>query len=246
MKRTDFYRSAVESLGIFPTINFVIQKRRRSDLLRLTSKHLDHAVIARRGTSDLGVFNQILIEREYRCLDDLRNPDVILDLGANAGYSSAYFLSRFPSCTLIAVEPDPGNFALLQRNVRPYDDRCKTLQAAIWPRKERLSFDRRTMMQGAEWGRRIEANDDSVPVAAVTMPELIALAGQQRISLLKIDIEGSESALFSSACDEWIDHVDNIVIELHGDHAERTFHAAIERRGFALSHCGELTVCRSG
>src|SRR4051812_39387542 len=86
----------------------------------LKSEHVRHPLRCRKGSSDRDVFRQIFVEREYACLDDLSDVDLVLDCGANVGYSSAYFLDRFPTCHVIAVEPDPENYALLEENLAPY------------------------------------------------------------------------------------------------------------------------------
>src|ERR1700722_1799095 len=57
-----------------------------------------HALSARlRGSSDMDVFNQIFVEDEYACVRDIDSPALIFDLGANVGYSTAYFLNAFPA-----------------------------------------------------------------------------------------------------------------------------------------------------
>jgi hypothetical protein len=61
------------------------------------------------------------------------------------------------------------------------------------------------------------------------------------VDLLKVDIEGAEKTVFLSA--PWLDLVKNIVIELHGDEERRVFLNAIDGRGYAVTECGELTVC---
>jgi FkbM family methyltransferase len=193
-------------------------------------------------TSDLDVFAQILVHHEYRCVSGLRSPNLIIDLGANVGYSSAYFLSKFKNCRVIAVEPDPENFAQLQTNVAPYRRRVTAIQAAVWPRSERISLDHPG--QGEEWGVRVKPSADGT-VRAITIPELLKISGQDRISLLKVDIEGAEIDLFKSGTEWWLDKVDNIVIELHGDEAKETFHRAIGKSKFLVSNCDELTVCLS-
>jgi FkbM family methyltransferase len=200
---------------------------------------LDFPVQARPQSSDLDVFSQIFFFHEYRCLSPLRSPRLILDLGANVGYSSAYFLSRFKDCSVIAVEPDPANFMELQKNVAPYRSRVKTIQAAVWPRSELLDLDHPG--QGNEWGIRVRASDDG-SVQTITIPELLRVSGQDRISLLKVDIEGAETELFSSDT-EWLDKVDNIVIELHGEDAHQAFFNKIDKWRFVVSNSDELTVC---
>ena len=109
LARIEWYRTAVKNLGLPSLLRRQIQKRFGTQPIRLTSKLLMHPVYARAGTSDHQVFDQIFIEREYRCLDGLKNPQFILDCGANVGYSSAYFLSRFPDSFVVAVEPDALN-----------------------------------------------------------------------------------------------------------------------------------------
>ena len=140
MRRSHFYKLAFRNLGILPTINLQLQKRSRATELTLTSRLLEYPVSARRGSSDLQVFHQIFIQREYRCLDDLDLNGLILDLGANVGYSTAYFLSRFPNCFVVAVEPDPENYEYLVKNVAAYGHRVTTLKAAVWPRSEYLAI----------------------------------------------------------------------------------------------------------
>jgi FkbM family methyltransferase len=243
MKRGEYYLTALRNLGLLSFILFEYQKRvNHFAPFKLTSKMLDFPVRARPQASDLLVFYQILVFNEYRCLSELRSPKLIVDLGANVGYSSAYFLSQFKSCSVIAVEPDPANFAMLQNNVAPYGGRVTTIRAAVWPRRERLDLDLGHAGLGQEWGIRVKpsANGD---VETVTIPELLRVSGQDRISLLKIDIEGAEIDLFNSGAEEWLEKVDNIVIELHGKGAEEAFFNKIDKSRFVISTCDELTVC---
>src|SRR4051812_37718019 len=74
-----------------------------SRLVRLDLPATVHPLYFRSGTTDFYVIHQIFVQREYSCFDDLKDPGLILDCGANGGYSSAYFLSRFPGSTVIAV-----------------------------------------------------------------------------------------------------------------------------------------------
>jgi FkbM family methyltransferase len=206
---------------------------------------LQHPVYARRGTSDLKVFNQIFVAREYRCLDGLKEPRLIIDCGANVGYSAAYFLSVFPGSFVIAVEPDPDNFDMLERNLRPYQGRYMAIRAAVWPRAESLHFKQSSVGLGREWERVVERDDGTHAhrVQAVDIPGLLAHSRYERVSLLKVDIEGAETELFDDPPLPWLDLVDNITIELHGDTARESFFAAINGRRYDVSTCDELTVC---
>lgn len=243
MTRIEWYSNALRSLGLTSLLRLQIQKARNLDegqFMHLTARGLAFPVIARARTSDLYVFDQIFVELQYRCLDHLA-PRLILDCGANVGYSSAYFLSRFPHSHVVAVEPEPNNFSVLRRNIVPYGNRCDAVQAAIWPSPRQLHLV--AASQGNEWGFSVASNGSgNAAVQAVTIPMLIEGSGFERISILKIDIEGAERELFSTSFD-WLDRVDNIVIELHDDECKRIFFEAIKQRDFAVSHYGELTIC---
>ncbi len=245
MGRLAWYREALQSLGFPSLLRLQINKKLGVKLSRLTSKYLRHPVYARYGTSDFLVFNQVFVDREYRCVDDVEPPRLIVDCGANVGYTSAYFLSKFPTSTVIAVEPDSGNFNLLRRNLAGYGDRFKAIKAAVWPFDEQLEFQSSTLAEGAEWGRVVQrpaGRKSSEMIDTVSIPKLIELSGMDRISVLKIDIEGAERELFSVGVNEWLDRVDNIVIELHGEECARLFFDAIRHTQLTISTCGELTV----
>ena len=82
---------------------------------------IEHAIAIRVGTSDSTIFQQIFTEQEYGPLAALPGPSLILDCGANVGYSAIWFLNRFPSARVIAVEPDLENFRMCQANLAPYE-----------------------------------------------------------------------------------------------------------------------------
>jgi FkbM family methyltransferase len=212
----------------------------------LYSKDSRHGLWVRPGTSDLDVFRQIYLEREYACLDGARDVQLVIDCGANVGYSSAWFLSRFPSCRVIAIEPDAGNFAQLERNLAPYGNRARTIRSGVWSRPAGLKFSEVPFRDGREWSVQVrEARHDETPdMTAVDIASLMADAGYPTISILKIDIEAAEQYVFAEHCEPWLDAVENLVIELHDDECRQVFFRAIRGRPFKVSQSGELTVCR--
>ena len=215
-------------------------------LTSLTTPYSLYPLACREGSSDPSVFQQIFIEREYACLDDLVDPRLIIDCGANVGYSAAYFLSRFPSSHVIAVEPDEGNFALLQRNLAPFGARARAIRAAVWSHPTSLKMSEVPYRDGREWARQVRACQPGEPgdLPGLDIGTLLSDSGQTSISVLKIDIEAAEKIVFGSQYESWIGRVENIVIELHDAECIRTFLRAIAGHPFQLSRSGELTVCK--
>src|SRR5271156_5052624 len=99
---------------------------------RLRSRYLDYPVWVRPETSDRHVFQQIFRNREYRCLDHVKRAELVIDCGANVGYSAAYMLSRFQDAFVIAVEPDLRNFEAMIRNLSPYAGRFRAVNSGVW------------------------------------------------------------------------------------------------------------------
>jgi FkbM family methyltransferase len=243
------FGAAIENLGILPAAHYAVQRLRARLVppveFRVYSKHARHPLRIRAKTSDIDVFRQLFVHREYRCLDGVRDADLVIDCGANVGFASAYFLSRHPGATVIAVEPDEGNFRQLQRNLAPYSTQARALHTGIWSHPTGLVMSEEPHGDNREWAYTVrEARNGEKPAMwATDIGTLLAESGHERISILKIDIEGAEKVVFDAPC-PWLGKVDNLVIELHGAPCEASFFKAIQGEGFAVSTCDELTVCK--
>jgi FkbM family methyltransferase len=243
---------ALKTLGPAEVGSFLV--RRLRETLRLTrgqyemkTRNAQFPVLCRSQSSDLNVFSQIFVHREYRCLDDLTNVGVVIDCGANVGYSSAYFLSRFPGSTVIAIEPDAENFDALEKNLAPYGDRVRAVRSGVWSDTVGLVMNEATFRDGREWTRRVRPAlpGEVADMEAVDLRSLIDTCDGKRISILKVDIEGAEYEVFASpGWRSWIDRVDRLVIEVHTEDAYRVTMAALEEAGFETSWSDELIVGR--
>ena len=245
----DLYTKSLRNLGIVNTValkaaHMRMQSLPKGELVTLRAPQVG-SVFCRARTSDLGVFRQIFIEREYRCLDDVRDPGLIIDCGANVGYASAYFLARHKRAQLIAVEPDCGNFSVLQKNLARYSSRVRLIQSGVWSSETGLVMCAETFGDGKEWSYTVRPNGptETPTLHAVDIGGLLRQSGFDRISVLKIDIEGSEKEVFRHNYESWIGKVDRLVIELHGPECETAFMRAVKSRAAQISRCDELTVC---
>jgi FkbM family methyltransferase len=209
----------------------------------------NHPLTVRSSTSDFDVFCQIFVGQDLRFASAGTAAGLVIDCGANVGFSSAYLLTKHPAASLIAVEPDPGNFAALERNLHPYRERARAMRTGVWPQPSGLVIDRTGFRDGREWTRQArEARPGEEPeMAGVTIDELLQGSGQERIALLKVDIEGAEAILFAEGYTSWLDHVDVIAVELHDDSpfgdSTAAFRRAVADRRARLTRVGELTVC---
>ncbi|MGH8700798.1 MAG: FkbM family methyltransferase [Burkholderiales bacterium] len=184
----------------------------------------------RPGTSDVAALEQVYGARSYD-LRRLRRFDeiaaryreavargrtcLILDLGANIGAAARYFAQAWPASHVLAVEPAADNFELLFENTQDLDN-ATVWHAGIASAPGWL----RVADEGAEkWAYRTERAEAQTPraVRAVTVREILdefADGKGYEPFIVKIDIEGAESELFSRDTD-WIDRFPVLIIELH-------------------------------
>lgn len=150
-------------------------------------KFLRHPVALRYHSSDLWCFFQVFVHEEYRPLLDLGTVRTVVDLGANVGYTSAYFLSHFSDAIVYAIEPEPENFHICQLNLGPYRHRAHTIHAAIWPSREKLCIVYGDFRDGLQWSTRVAPgqSDQVATVDAITMHDVLNIIGDQHIDILK-------------------------------------------------------------
>lgn len=126
--------------------------------------------------------------------------DVIVDIGANVGVYSTYFAKLVQnSGRVFAFEPDPQNFARLQKTTRGLSQVVAT-QSAVGEitgstqlfRAEGLNFDHRTFSAPDD--------DSSVQVPIIRLDDFEGLRNH-RFRLLKIDVQGSELGVLRGARD---------------------------------------------
>jgi FkbM family methyltransferase len=194
---------------------------RPTRLIKLAVPALRNPIWLRCGTSDEDTFFQIFVNAEYdvsgtkqwewltgrydQILSRGLTP-LIIDCGANIGLSSIWFSWRFPKSDIVAVEPDASNIALMRKNLQSYPA-VQIVQGGVWDKKCRLSI---TNIRAEPWAFRVEENENG-PITAYTIEEL---SHGRDIFIAKIDIEGSERALFRSN-DSWVSKSDMIAIEMH-------------------------------
>jgi FkbM family methyltransferase len=221
----------------------------RPSTMELKLKNAQHPLAMRTGASDRDVLRQVFVEEEYQLAGQCSSKTII-DLGANVGYTSAYLLTKLTNATLLAVEPDPANFAICCKNLAPFGSRATVIHGAVWFERGKVQLARGNYRDGRDWSTQVSATRDgdiaadAIYVDSYDMPSLLAISGFGEVDFLKIDIERSELELFSRNVENWLPRVRNLCIELHDKECEDTFFKALSRYSYKLSTAGDLTYCQ--
>lgn len=191
---------------------------------------LEHPFWVRHLSSDTSELVHTVFRQTYGQWLPERSPRWILDLGANIGDTAAWYLSRFPSARLVAVEPDPGNYSMACRNLKPYGVRAIVINAAVWPTDGRVTL----LASDKPSGSRVRArgHGEEITCSAISIPTLMHQYDIAEIDLLKCDIEEAETALFGENPDPWLSKTHHICIEIHSPAARDAVFQAVQRYGF--------------
>ncbi|MGB3617607.1 MAG: FkbM family methyltransferase [Catalinimonas sp.] len=164
----------------------------------------DKSVILRYRTTDFKVYAQIFELNEYQPvlnhIDAPEEVEYIVDAGANVGYTSIWFSSKFPNARIIAIEPESGNYSTLVENVRlnGLEDRIYPLQAGLWWQHEKLELDM-DIRKPREWGFSLRKADEGASgkstFQGMTLADIMIRYEFPHLDILKIDIEGAERYL---------------------------------------------------
>ena len=165
-------------------------------------------VFLRPGTTDQNVYDEIFIDGEYAL--ELGDPALIVDAGAHVGLASVYFASRYPRARVIALEPEPGNFAVLQRNARAHPN-ITPLNVGLWSHRAGLRIE---PVDDATWSFRVREDAGGAGIPALGLHDVMREAGAARIDVLKMDIEGSEVEVLGTQ-PPWVGQVGTLIVELH-------------------------------
>jgi FkbM family methyltransferase len=217
-----------------------LKKLPKGKLRHIDAEWLGGRVWLRPGTADVATIDQILIG-PYMPVEKGWDPGTIIDCGANIGLATRYLQHAYPNARIVAVEPEQGNFELLQYNMKDFS-KVQCVRAGIWPEEGTLQLQREGHQESAF---RTEAGDHG-DTEALTIPRIIQRYSMERIGLLKIDIEGSEKELFTGGDLTWIDKVDRLSIELHDwfrPGCGNAFFKAISRYDWTFQFIGHVVYC---
>lgn len=201
-------------------------------------RKLPHPLTLRTHDSDFDVLLQAFERRECDVSNEIKNPKLIVDVGANVGYTAIFLSTLFPDANVLAIEPEAGNFSVLCENAQFYP-RITPIQAALWHRPANLQI---TNDADRSWTFRVQEGGavEGSKIRVLTIPELIEKHG--RIDILKLDIEGAELPLFSEAPVDWLEEIHGVIIETHGDNCQHAVLQSVGHYNFSTIRRGEKMI----
>ncbi|MFH1244249.1 MAG: FkbM family methyltransferase [bacterium] len=160
---------------------------------------------------------EIFGENIYYLEIDKADPTIV-DLGAHIGMTTLYYKRLFPEAKVWAYEPQPNNFSLLKKNIEENQvNNVELIQAAVAPKTGLLRLNDpvgdnawKSGMGIIPKGWKGIQTTREAQVTAVAISEVL----NQRIDILKMDIEGMEYEVVRAAGIA-LRNAQHILIEVH-------------------------------
>lgn len=137
----------------------------------------------------LGSLNDVWVRLEYDRLQSLKKTDIVVDAGAAIGEFTVK--ASMQSLFVYAFEPEPENFAMLQKNT------AKFANVRIFNNALSSSSGKQPLYLSQNWGGHSlvsKADNRTVEVETITLDEVVDEA-----DFLKVDVEASELEVFKGA-----------------------------------------------
>lgn len=185
-------------------------------------------ICIRKGTADLFVAREALAHDDYR----VAPRGIVVDLGGNIGSFS--LLASKTATKVIALEPDPANYAQFVKNMDLNKvENVIPLNMAIG------GYNGTGVLHSARNNKAssslvVDVSDDTIDIEVCTLSKLMSDNDIDRIDLLKVDIEGSEYQLFEQVEADELSRIETIVMETHRlpGHSPDVIVAKLEANGF--------------
>jgi len=206
-----------------------------------TARLFDYTIAYHSDAEYHSLKSEVFTENTYFIDLDTTTPEII-DAGAHIGLSVLYFKRLWPGAKILAIEPHPDSFKLLEENrlANQLED-VTTLQLALCNSDQLTATlyadPEKTWLQSASinpgaWNGR-QNNTTPVVVPAGRLSTLIT----RPIDLLKLDVEGAESAVIDDLIQQnKLYYCKNIIVEFHQtkDNNLNTFSRRLMAHDFKL------------
>ena len=184
---------------------------------------------------------EIFQENEYKYKEISVQPgDVVLDLGGNIGTFASYAISKGAS-KVYTVEPFESYVDLLKTNLEPFGNQVTIIPFAASDRTGESTlnqnFENNTIVENVYQENNWAQEQTRYVIQTLEINELIKRYRLDRINFLKVDIEGSEYAVFRALDEEYLKtSVERIAVEYHWNYRDQLneINEKLERCGFTV------------
>lgn len=126
---------------------------------------------------------------------NIKNPKIILDIGAHYGEWSFLFSKKYPDSEILSFEPTPRSFKILKKNIRKYMKNALPFNLALGNRDVEAYLD----TSNDSGLNHVSKNRTKNKIKIIRLDSFMEKFGLKRIDVIKCDVEGFEMKVFEGA-----------------------------------------------
>lgn len=205
-----FYRNLLKTFNFIDSFIIVSAIKLNFSKIFLPVKNVSFFI--RKNTKDKETFKEIFNSKIYQCKLPII-PKTIIDAGANVGFASIFFKSKYKNSEILALEIETENCTYFEKNMKKFEN-IELLQKGLYNKKVKLIIEDPFNATNSYIIK--EVNDhEKYMLESITIDDILAYKKWDTIDLLKIDIEGAEKNVFESNYENWLPKTKIIMIETH-------------------------------
>ncbi|MFA6528604.1 MAG: FkbM family methyltransferase [Candidatus Gracilibacteria bacterium] len=187
--------------------------------------------LAIRDEADQSVMREIFKFGEYRIAEPtIKTAKIIIDAGAHAGFFTMYARALNKTAKIIAIEPEKANIEALEHHLKTNPiTGVKIIKKALANKTEKRDF----FISKDSHNHSFTQTHNSTPteVDSINLRDIIK---QDKISLLKMDIEGAEEEIIHSLTKDDYAKIEAIVMEYHNPRTIKKLESILRENRFKV------------
>jgi len=231
---------AVRAIRNFPVYFFARLRLLdgRTIVLRLRNG-IDYVI--RTGTGEAQLVEELWHRKVYDpLLPCIKDGSTVIDIGGNIGIFSIKAARYAKNVRVVAYEPVPGNFAVLEKNIAVNNVggfvEARPLAVAGRPGEIELYYEESNTGQGS-FAPHHEPDTKMIKIKCTTLADIFKDERVERCDFLKIDCEGAEEDILYNAPKELFSKITSMTIEWHDNLSKQGFEhfkEFLEKEGYRV------------
>ena len=168
----------------------------------------------RKHSTDLMALTQVWLIEEYKSKNfEIKDTDVIIDVGGHIGLFSLYASQFCKNGLIYSFEPVPENYNLLIDNIQSNDlNQIKSFNLAVSNSNSNVKL----YLNDDEAGHSMfSKSSKTITVDSISLQQIFDDNNIQNCNFLKLDCEGTEYEILQNLPLSYFDKIEKIVIEYH-------------------------------
>jgi len=205
--------------------------------------------------SSIAIYTEIFKEEDHFLILEFfgKDANLVIDLGANEGFYTLKLKQDNPKCKVIAVEPNPLAFEILEKNAKSNKlSDVILVNKAVCRKNGKITFEivenvsaiggKYLGIINRPWLRKEMVK--KIKVNCITLNKLFQDYKIEKVDILKLDVEGMELEILKSSRN-LLNKIHKIVVEWHSKKIKDNLKKFLKENGFKLvfeekRECGDL------